>query len=69
MPVSAIMRSGTKFRITPTTAVRSEPMNQCPMSMTGAPYPSSEATWSGRSPARSPLRSGVAGFSHCEFCS
>ena len=37
VPVSRIIRSGMKFRITPTTAVRSEPMYQCPMSMTGAP--------------------------------
>ena len=34
---AASMRSGMKLRMTPTTAVRSEPMNQCPMSITGAP--------------------------------
>ena len=44
-------------------------MNQWPMSMTGAPYPSSEATWIRPSPACSRPRSGVCGRSHCEFCS
>ena len=36
-PVAAIIRSGTKLRITPTTEVRSESMSQWPMSITGAP--------------------------------
>jgi hypothetical protein len=37
VPVASISRSGMKSRSTPTTAVRSESMNQWPMSMTGAP--------------------------------
>ena len=68
-PVAAISRSGTKLRSTPTTAVRPDSMNQCPMSMTGAPYPSSEATWIRPLVTRSWLRSGDRGLSHWEFCS
>jgi hypothetical protein len=68
-PVSRITRSGTKLRITPTTAVRSESMNQWPRSITGATYPSSDET-AMRSPASGGTwRSGVWGSIHCEFCS
>ena len=70
VPVSRIIRSGTKFLSTPTTDVRSASMNQWPRSITGAPYPSSDETLI-RSLSRpsGACRSGVCGSIHCEFCS
>ena len=36
-PVSRTIRSGTKLRMVPTTAVSGAPSHQCMMSMIGAP--------------------------------
>ncbi len=36
-PVSRTNRSGTKFRMVPTTDCGGVPIHQCVMSMTGAP--------------------------------
>ena len=45
VPVARTMRSGMKFFMVPTTSRNLLPMNRCPRSMIGAPYPSSEDTW------------------------
>ena len=69
-PVSRTIRTGTKLRIVPTTAVIGAPSHQCMMSMIGAPYPSIEETAiRSASAAGSTWRSGVAGSIHWLFCS